>query len=62
MAGTLLLMCLDDHDCVWLAMIPTEIIVKDWLTWLVSKLESSITNASNKIAGVIGINKAEDLQ
>jgi hypothetical protein len=36
--------------------------VKDWLTWSVSELELRITNASNKIAGLIGINKARDLQ
>ncbi len=41
---------------------PPDIPVKDWLTWLVSKLESSIVDASNKIAGVMGINKAGDLQ
>ena len=41
---------------------PPNVPVKDWLTWLVSKLESSIVDASNKIAGVMGINKAGDLQ
>jgi hypothetical protein len=40
---------------------PPDIPVKDWLTWSVSKLELSIVDASNKIAGVIGINKAGDL-
>ncbi len=41
---------------------PPDVPVEDWLTWLVSKLESSIVDASNKIAGVMGINKAGDLQ
>jgi hypothetical protein len=41
---------------------PPDIPVKDWLTWSVLELELSITNASNKIAGLIGINKARDLQ
>ncbi len=41
---------------------PPDFPIKDWLTWLVSKLESSIINASNKIAGLMGINKAGDLQ
>jgi hypothetical protein len=41
---------------------PPNFPVKDWLTWLVSKLESSIVDASNKIAGLMGINKAGDLQ
>jgi hypothetical protein len=36
--------------------------VNDWLTWLVSKLESCITDESSKIAGFMGINKAGDLQ
>jgi hypothetical protein len=41
---------------------PLDFPVKDWLTWLVSKLESSIVDASNKIADLMGINKAGDLQ
>jgi hypothetical protein len=36
--------------------------VKDWLTWSNSDLELSIIDASNKTAGLMGINKAEDLQ
>jgi hypothetical protein len=36
--------------------------VKDWLTWSNSELELSIIDASKKIAGLIGINKAGDLQ
>ncbi len=41
---------------------PPKVPVKDWLTWSVSKLESSIVDASNRIAGVMGINKVGDLQ
>jgi hypothetical protein len=41
---------------------PPNFPIKDWLTWLVLKLESSIVDASNKIAGLMGINKAGDLQ
>ncbi len=39
-----------------------DIPINDWLTWSVSKLELSIVDASNKIAGLMGINKAVDLQ
>jgi hypothetical protein len=41
---------------------PPDFPIEDWLTWLVSKLKSSIVNASNKIARLMGINKAGDLQ
>ncbi len=41
---------------------PPNVPVEDWLTWSVLELELRITNASNKIAGLIGINKAGDLQ
>jgi hypothetical protein len=41
---------------------PPNFPIKDWLTWSVSKLKSSIIDASNKIAGLMGINKAGDLQ
>jgi hypothetical protein len=41
---------------------PPNFPVKDWLTWSVLKLKSSIVDASNKIAGLMGINKAGDLQ
>jgi len=40
---------------------PTNVSVEDWLTWSASVLESSITDPSNKIAGVMGINKAGDI-
>ena len=36
--------------------------VGDWLTWLNSELESIIIDASSKISGLMGINKAGDLQ
>jgi hypothetical protein len=36
--------------------------VNDWLTWPVSKLVLSIINDGSKIAGLIVINKAGDLQ
>jgi hypothetical protein len=41
---------------------PPNVPINDWLTWLVSKLESSIVDASSKIAGLMSINKAGDLQ
>jgi hypothetical protein len=41
---------------------PPDISVEDWPTWLVSKLESSITDDSSKIASFMGINKAGDLK
>ena len=40
---------------------PPDVPVEDWLTWSASVLESSITDPSNKIAGVMGINKAGDI-
>jgi hypothetical protein len=40
---------------------PPGIPVENWLTWSASMLESSITDPSNKIAGVMGINKAGDI-
>jgi len=40
---------------------PPDFPVEDWLTWSASVLESSITDSSNKIAGVMGINKAGDI-
>jgi hypothetical protein len=36
--------------------------VDHWLLWSASQLESFIGNPSNKIAGILGINKAGDLQ
>jgi len=36
--------------------------VDDWLLWSASQLESFIGDPSNKIAGILGINKAGDLQ
>ena len=41
---------------------PPDNPVEDWLTWSNSELESSIIDASNRITGLIGINKAGDLQ
>ena len=40
---------------------PPNVPVKKWLTWSASTLETSIADPSNKIAGVIGINKAGDI-
>jgi hypothetical protein len=40
---------------------PPDVPVKNWLTWSASMLEESISDASNKIAGVMGINKAGDI-
>jgi len=40
---------------------PPDVPVEDWLTWSASVLESSITDPSNKIAGVMGINKSGDI-
>jgi hypothetical protein len=39
---------------------PPDVPVKNWLTWSASTLEASIADPSNKIAGVMGINKAGD--
>jgi hypothetical protein len=36
--------------------------VDDWLLWSKSQLESHINDPSKKIAGILGINKAGDLQ
>ena len=41
---------------------PPDNPVDDWLLWSPSQLESFIGNPSNKIASIIGINKAGDLQ
>ena len=41
---------------------PPDNLVEDWLTWSNLELESSIIDASNRITGLIGINKAGDLQ
>ncbi len=41
---------------------PPDNPVNDWLLWSASQLESFIGNPSNKIAGILGINKAGDLQ
>ena len=40
---------------------PPDNPVKDWLTWSNLELESSIIDASKKIAGLMGINKTGDL-
>ena len=40
---------------------PPDVPVKNWLTWSTSGLESSIDDPSNKIASVMGINKAGDI-
>jgi len=41
---------------------PPDNPVDDWLLWSASQLESFIGNPSNKIADILGINKAGDLQ
>ena len=41
---------------------PPDNPVNDRLLWSASQLESFIGNPSNKIAGILGINKAGDLQ
>ena len=41
---------------------PRDNPVNDWLLWSASQLESFIGNPSSKIAGILGINKAMDLQ
>jgi hypothetical protein len=40
---------------------PPDVPVKNWLTWSASTLETSNADPSNKIAGVMGINKAGDI-
>jgi hypothetical protein len=41
---------------------PSDVPVDNWLTsWSASTLEASIADSSNKIAGVMGINKAGDI-
>jgi hypothetical protein len=35
---------------------------KDWLTWTRASIKIFIPNNSSKIAGIMGINKAEDIQ
>jgi hypothetical protein len=40
---------------------PPDVPVEDWLTWSASTLESNIADPFNKIAGVMGINKAGDI-
>jgi hypothetical protein len=40
---------------------PPNVPVKNWLTWSASTLETSIADPSNKIADVMGINKAGDI-
>ena len=40
---------------------PPDVPVDTWLTWSPPTLEESIADASNKIAGVMGINKAGDI-
>jgi len=41
---------------------PPDKPVDDWLLWSESQLESHINDPSKKIAGILGINKAGDLQ
>ena len=41
---------------------PPEKPVNGWLLWSASQLESFIGNPSNKIAGILEINKTSDLQ
>ena len=36
--------------------------IEDWLSWLTSKLEEKIAKDGSKIASLMGINKAADLQ
>jgi len=40
---------------------PPDVPVDTWLTWSLPTLEESIADTSNKIAGVMGINKAGDI-
>ena len=40
---------------------PPDVPVENWLTWSPSVLESNINDPSNKIAGLMGINKAGDI-
>ena len=40
---------------------PPDVPVVNWLTWSASTLEASIADSSDKIAGVMGINKAGDI-
>ena len=40
---------------------PPDVPVKNWLAWSTSMLEERILDANNKIAGIMGINKAGDL-
>ena len=40
---------------------PPNVPVDTWLTWSLPTLEESIADTSNKIAGVMGINKAGDI-
>ena len=40
---------------------PPNVPVEDWLTWSASTLETNIADPFNKIAGVMGINKAGDI-
>ncbi len=40
---------------------PLDVSIDNWLTWSPSTLEASIADTSNKIAGVMGINKAGDI-
>jgi hypothetical protein len=40
---------------------PPDVPVEDWLTWSASTLETNIADPFNKIAGVMGINKAGDI-
>ncbi len=39
---------------------PPDIPIENWLSWSASTLEECILDAANKIAGIIGINKAGD--
>jgi hypothetical protein len=36
--------------------------IEDWLSWLTSKLEEKIAKDGSKIANLMGINTAADLQ
>jgi hypothetical protein len=41
---------------------PPEQLPAGWLAWPMSKFEANITKEGNSIAGIMGINKAGDLQ
>jgi len=44
------------------SQLPPDKPVDDWLLWSESQLESHLNDPSKKIAGILGINKAGDLQ